>query len=251
MNYYEILGVPVDAPVDEIQQAYRVLARKVHPDLNGGDGGRAEARMKQLNEIRDTLTDPLLRSAYDAELAKQGGPRGEHAAAPADSVYPPPAAPPASVGRRGHRPFAILRGPLRLLAGTSIVLRLVLGLVLVGGVLVVTDEVLGLSPFQGGVLRRTLRSALDRLGSALPSAQQGATREPAPPAPPRPSAGPSASKRGPASKGVVKLGSTAAEVIRALGPPDRTEPGGRGSVYMVYGQLRFELRNGVVVGGGM
>lgn len=37
-----------------------------------------------------------------------------------------------------------------------------------------------------------------------------------------------------------------------LGPPDRAEPGSRpGNVFMIYGALRFELRHGVVVGGGM
>jgi hypothetical protein len=50
----------------------------------------------------------------------------------------------------------------------------------------------------------------------------------------------------------VKIGSTAAEVLRVLGPPDRTEPGARpGNVVYVYGQLRLELRNGAVVGGGV
>src|SRR4051812_21107451 len=75
INFYDILGVRSDATLDEIEEAYRALARKVHPDANVADTSRAEARMKQLNEIRETLTDPLLRAAYDGELRRGPAPR--------------------------------------------------------------------------------------------------------------------------------------------------------------------------------
>jgi curved DNA-binding protein CbpA len=68
MNFYEALNLRLDATVEEIEEAYRRLARKVHPDVSPKDLPRAEARMKLLNQIRDTLTDPQRRAAYDAEL---------------------------------------------------------------------------------------------------------------------------------------------------------------------------------------
>lgn len=51
---YEVLGIPQGASDDEIKAAYRKLAKKYHPDLNGGSA-EAEAKMKEVNEAYHTL----------------------------------------------------------------------------------------------------------------------------------------------------------------------------------------------------
>lgn len=62
-DYYEILGVPRDAPQEKIQGAYRKLARKYHPDLNKEKG--AEEKFKQIGEAYEVLGDPEKRKKYD------------------------------------------------------------------------------------------------------------------------------------------------------------------------------------------
>jgi curved DNA-binding protein len=62
-DYYSALGVSRDATVDQIQQAFRSLARKYHPDVNKDPG--AENRFKEINEAYHVLIDPDSRKRYD------------------------------------------------------------------------------------------------------------------------------------------------------------------------------------------
>ena len=56
-NYYEILGVEMDASTEEIQLAYRKLAKKFHPDLNHGDPFFAK-HFVIIQEAYNFLSDP-------------------------------------------------------------------------------------------------------------------------------------------------------------------------------------------------
>jgi len=62
-DYYEIMGVAPDAPVDEIKRAYRKLARQYHPDVSKLPD--AEHRFKEVNEAWEVLKDPKKRQQYD------------------------------------------------------------------------------------------------------------------------------------------------------------------------------------------
>lgn len=63
-DYYQTLGVSRNADQQEIQRAYRKLARENHPDLNKDPA--AEERFKDISEAYSVLSDPETRRRYDA-----------------------------------------------------------------------------------------------------------------------------------------------------------------------------------------
>src|SRR5437879_13059636 len=69
-DYYQVLGVPETATVDEIKRAFRRLAKQHHPDRNPGKPQAAE-RFKEINEAHDVLSDPAKRKQYD-QLRRYG-----------------------------------------------------------------------------------------------------------------------------------------------------------------------------------
>ena len=62
---YKVLGVPRDAPDEEIRSAYRKLAKQLHPDLNPVNKASAEERFKKVSGAYDIVGDPVKRKQYD------------------------------------------------------------------------------------------------------------------------------------------------------------------------------------------
>jgi hypothetical protein len=74
-NHYEVLGLPLTATSEEIEQRYQELSR-----LYGADGPQS-GMVKLIEEARRILSNPTLRSVYDSGMA--GAP-----ASPAAAVTP-------------------------------------------------------------------------------------------------------------------------------------------------------------------
>lgn len=66
---YDILEVSEKASKEVIEKAYKVLAKKYHPDLQAEeDKMEAESRMKEINEAYNILSNDDTRKKYDVEL---------------------------------------------------------------------------------------------------------------------------------------------------------------------------------------
>lgn len=73
MNAYDLLGVPRGAGLDAIKQAYRRLAKALHPDVNAGDAAAAE-RFKEITAAYNLLANRKRRVEYDLN---RGAPEGD------------------------------------------------------------------------------------------------------------------------------------------------------------------------------
>ncbi|HOX18446.1 MAG TPA: J domain-containing protein [Spirochaetales bacterium] len=80
-DHYELLGVPRDAGTREIKSAFRLKAKRMHPDLARGAGGAGgDPAMRLLLDAYRTLLDPERRLAYDRSLRKRGAGRAGYPA---------------------------------------------------------------------------------------------------------------------------------------------------------------------------
>lgn len=68
-DYYSTLGVARTASIEDIQKAYRKLARKYHPDLHADKDEKERERAKQqfqrVQQAYDVLSEPEKRQMYD------------------------------------------------------------------------------------------------------------------------------------------------------------------------------------------
>ncbi|KJA28024.1 hypothetical protein HYPSUDRAFT_130184 [Hypholoma sublateritium FD-334 SS-4] len=62
-EYYDLLGVPVDADDTVLKKGYRKQAMKYHPDKN--PSADAEEKFKDISKAYQVLSDPNLRAVYD------------------------------------------------------------------------------------------------------------------------------------------------------------------------------------------
>lgn len=72
---YSALGVSRDATQEEIKQAFRTLAKQLHPDLNPGDRD-AEARFKEATGAYCQLSAPARRARVERSDDEAGGTEG-------------------------------------------------------------------------------------------------------------------------------------------------------------------------------
>ena len=68
-DYYELLEVSQNASDEVIARAYKVLAKKYHPDMNPENPAEAEEKFKKVTEAYEILSDPDKKREYDSKLA--------------------------------------------------------------------------------------------------------------------------------------------------------------------------------------
>ena len=68
-KYYEVLEVSETASKEVIEKAYKVLAKKYHPDLQPASQKKdAEEKIKKINFAYEILSDEIKRKEYDGKL---------------------------------------------------------------------------------------------------------------------------------------------------------------------------------------
>ncbi len=68
-DLYGLLGLPKEAPQEDIRSAHRRLVREYHPDANPGNDS-AEERFKEIQHAYEVLSDPRKRREYDEGLLR-------------------------------------------------------------------------------------------------------------------------------------------------------------------------------------
>lgn len=72
VDYYAALGLKSHATPAEIRTAYRILARRLHPDTRGEGEGQEDERFLHVQAAYEVLSDPAQRQAYDRLRVEEG-----------------------------------------------------------------------------------------------------------------------------------------------------------------------------------
>lgn len=84
-DFYTVLGVPREATAEQVRRAYRELAKRLHPDVNGA--ADAAAAFSKVQRAYATLSDETRRRAYDRRRAARAAPAPEPGDAPREATY--------------------------------------------------------------------------------------------------------------------------------------------------------------------
>jgi DnaJ-class molecular chaperone len=75
-SFYAVLNVPEDADPAAIRHAYRVLARRYHPDAGSGSSAQ---KFRDATQAYEVLSDPQRRHDHDTDLAQSRNRAHSHA----------------------------------------------------------------------------------------------------------------------------------------------------------------------------
>jgi len=104
-NFYGILEVSPDASAEQIKRAYRVQAKRFHPDKNGGDKA-CEERFKEIQQAYETLSNPSKKARYDAAFDVHFKDKRDESAGRGPQKGPPPSSPSRATHRASAEPFS-------------------------------------------------------------------------------------------------------------------------------------------------
>ena len=76
-DYYELLEVSQNASDEVIARAYKVLAKKYHPDMNPENKEEAEEKFKEISEAYEILSDADKKREYDIKLVYEKNKKAE------------------------------------------------------------------------------------------------------------------------------------------------------------------------------
>lgn len=107
MDPYLLLEVSHTATIVDIKKAYRQLAKKWHPDTNGGSTEAAEM-FKKVKAAYDCLVDPIKRAAEDLKRKhREQAEAAKKAKAAAERQARARAYTPSTPGGSGNGPLAV------------------------------------------------------------------------------------------------------------------------------------------------